>query len=49
VLLKLEILKLYNTKSINQIISAKISNQKGNSPNYKLKFINIVKYKNLLV
>jgi len=34
---------------MNQIISAKISNQKGNSPDYKLKFKSFVKYKNLLV
>jgi len=30
---------------INQIIGAKVNTQKGNSPNYLLKFINIVNYK----
>ena len=32
-----------------QIISAKVSNQKGNSPDYKLKFIKLIKYKNLTI
>jgi len=34
---------------VGQTIGAKISGQEGDSPDYMLKFISIVKYKNLTI
>jgi len=35
--------------NINQTISAKVNCQKGNSPDYMIKYKNIIKYKNLKI
>jgi len=49
VLLKIKNLLILLIINTNQTVSAKVNSQKGNSPDYLIKFINIAKYKNLKI